>query len=88
MVASEAKLDVKILKFTTQITRAHAHHQGRVINFGASVCATKVATKCSTAKSNSTCMPAMSMFSAFHISNISLTQTFWREALENSGAKR
>ena len=57
MVASEAKLDVKILKFTTQITRAHAHHQGRVINFGASVCATKVATKCSTAKSNSTCRP-------------------------------
>ena len=73
-------MDVKILKFTTQITRAHAHHQGRARRAGHkfwSVCATKVATKCSTAKSTSTCsMPAM--LSAFHNSNISLTETFWR----------
>ena len=38
MVASEAKLDVKILKFTTQITRAHAHHQGRAGHKFWSVC--------------------------------------------------
>ena len=57
MVASEAKLDVKILKFTTQITRAHAHHQGRVINFGASARRKWRQSAARPAKSTSTCRP-------------------------------